>query len=417
MAMRQKPKVGISRKKAGSSGGIPVAYSSSCGTSMPVWQGAPGGVRIHHRELAQTLRIATGGQFVLDPVSGATPGLDLNPACSAVFPWLSGVAINFERYRFGSLKFRFMSAQATTAAGRVYAGVDLDYDDPVPTSARSVMTNRYAKEAPLWESFEMSIPGKDLMREMPYKYITASTRTNFVEPRTAYAGFLCFGGNHSLGSDALWDLWVEYDVELNLPVLESVQFYDTFGATNGAALLTPYTQLQPQIAVGVFARQLGASLASPGSPLKLVKSGVDGTPTLASALFDGGGVSGRTAYDLIQLTQRKGKLTLQDEMIVTAATPANVMAGGTHRMAIEQFRSDGSAIGPPQYLDCNAGSPDQTTWNSNPGPFWRVLANPLDLATLFATGLGAATRYLVASVVTNFLVGPGSARSGWKLEL
>lgn len=60
----------------------------------------------------------------------------INPADGATFPWLSGVARKYEKYRFRKLKFTMVPHAPTTASGTLGMYVDYDPSDvPAPTAA------------------------------------------------------------------------------------------------------------------------------------------------------------------------------------------------------------------------------------------------------------------------------------------
>lgn len=187
---------------------------------------------------------SSGALFWLTPESTRTPGLDLSPTSAMLFPWLSQIATRYERYQFHSLSVELISSSPTSLGGRVYLAIDYDYNDAPATSAQTMMSNRSCVEGPVWSNLTLRADPKELHPDMPFKYCNAITKGNFVEPRTAYAGFLMIAAaGIPFGETPVVDLWVTYDVTLRLPVLET---YES-GTAEGAHEL------------GVFPEILGAT--------------------------------------------------------------------------------------------------------------------------------------------------------------
>ncbi|AYP28820.1 MAG: coat protein [Circoviridae sp.] len=89
-------------------------------------------------------------------VPGTTSSI--NPGISSIFPWLSGHAKLYEKYRFKKLVFRFKTIAPTTAAGQVLLGWEMDPQDDLPvTSSDMVQLAKYA-DGPVWQKLSLSIP-------------------------------------------------------------------------------------------------------------------------------------------------------------------------------------------------------------------------------------------------------------------
>lgn len=63
----------------------------------------------------------------------------LNPGLAAMFPWLSDVANRYEKYKFRSVVFRYVS-QAAAAAGTVSMAFDFDPNDDPPATMEEANT-------------------------------------------------------------------------------------------------------------------------------------------------------------------------------------------------------------------------------------------------------------------------------------
>lgn len=300
-------------------------------------------LRVQHRELAGTLGTAVGN-FNLDPISAATPGYDLNPGNSRLFPWLSQTANLFEQYRFVKVVVRVVPTQATSVAGRCYLAVDLDIDDSVPVSAQQLMSNKYAVEGPMWQAMELACPGVDLMRDMPWKYCSAQHRVN-PEPRTAYCGFLCFGATSPTAGT--WDLWIEYDVEFRSPCLDPLAIVGPL-----TAVTSPSTACLGYSTNAAISGSFPYSLAcvpwvnDPGYPMTQVASGQGGVPILQSAVQSGAARVGCGAFDLANMIRLGGGLfewtTTQG---LTGRAPDVQLPISKYSYGVESFDASGGPLG------------------------------------------------------------------------
>jgi hypothetical protein len=80
----------------------------------------------------------------------------VNPGLHATFPWLSAIANRFEKYKFRSLKFRYVPMQAAVA-GALTMAFDFDPMDPPPTSVASAMTYHDFLSTSVWQGGVLNI--------------------------------------------------------------------------------------------------------------------------------------------------------------------------------------------------------------------------------------------------------------------
>lgn len=372
----------------------PVAIGRVSAASRPVWVGCPDGIRIRHSELVGTLRYNSVNTFQVDDRCATTPGLDLNPANALLFPWLSVSARAFERYRFHSVRFELYPAQGTSTGGRCYAAVDLDYDDPVPTNAQQTMCNRYAVEGPVWSEFGLTVPGKELMRDMPWRWTSLVGRQSYIEPRTAMSGFLIVA---AIGPTACaWDLRVSYDVELCAPTLEDVDTATTFivgpDTTNWQVLPAYATSC---VTAGTIARQVNETFQNRDCPLKQVQSGAGNTPLLQSAFF--GASTGQVGWDTLPLMGRNALINIVEQFALDARTPQTDFTGGARPTPrLEFFNDQGVLLGSP------TSSVAETHWGSGSATSWTVAGGIWSFAMAITYEamkvLYPTFRYFVASI-------------------
>lgn len=124
-----------------------MGYSNS--NQDPRFSSSANGTIIKHRELIELVTSQT--QFNVAQKR-------INPADGATFPWLSGVARKYEKYRFRKLKFTMVPHAPTTASGTLGMYVDYDPSDvPAPTAA-AFFSSGNAVTSQIW--LETSVTAK-----------------------------------------------------------------------------------------------------------------------------------------------------------------------------------------------------------------------------------------------------------------
>lgn len=201
-----------------------------------------GSIRVRHREYIQDVFSSTS--FVND-------SFPINPANSEAFPWLSGIAQQFQEYRFHGLVFFFksMSAEAlnstNTALGTVIMSTDYNAASS-PYQSKSAAENA---------QFTVSCkPSEDLVHGIEcdpsqivnqgHLYVAAS-RNGTAPPGEDIKTYNM--GNFQImtqGSQAvanIGELWVTYDIELLKPIDNAIynrpaadHFYGTLCQPGGA---------------------------------------------------------------------------------------------------------------------------------------------------------------------------------------
>lgn len=183
--------------------------------------------------------------FLLLGSSGVFPGYDVNPGNGILFPWLSRVAANYEKYRFEKLEFEIVPRNPSTVSGAVYAAVDYDWDDNVATSVQQLMSNHGAVSSDVWRQFTLTVDVAKMNQDVPYRYVESVART-VNSQRMMYGGFLmvAIAGSATL---LTFDLFVRYTVRFTLPALHATlsEGTQTLGniTTIAPATITPLAAL------------------------------------------------------------------------------------------------------------------------------------------------------------------------------
>lgn len=172
---------------------------------------------VERDELCITMSNAATTPFVLIPPSSGYPGLDLNPGNAVLFPWLAGVAKNYEKYRFEKLSFHLSPRNPTTTTGSVYMALDYDWDDAPAASATIIMANSGAIATSVWAPATLVVDCARLNQDMPYRYVADALRSGDSQ-RSTYAGFLMVG-LAGTSAQTSFELTAHYRIRLACPCI------------------------------------------------------------------------------------------------------------------------------------------------------------------------------------------------------
>lgn len=89
-----------------------------------------------------------------------TAGLAMSqPFIPSVVPWLSGIAVNFSKYRWLFCRLIYVPTCPTTTAGAITMGISYDLLDLTPTTRVQLAQMRDSTSSPVWAGWE----GSDLL--------------------------------------------------------------------------------------------------------------------------------------------------------------------------------------------------------------------------------------------------------------
>jgi hypothetical protein len=138
-----------------------------------------------------------------------------NPGISTVFPWLSSVAVNYEKYRFKYLRFVIVPLVATTYSGRIGVGFDYDSTDAICGNRQEFYALTTHAENMPWEASMIEIKC-----DKAYKFTgthTAADNKLIDQGQVIVMSDTISNGGTISAPIALYDLIVDYEVELIEP--------------------------------------------------------------------------------------------------------------------------------------------------------------------------------------------------------
>lgn len=214
------------QKKGGKKGGkvaktTPVAKNYSVKTRPARFTSLGTTIRVQHSEFAGDM-VGYGLDYYVD-------ALRINPANSNLFPWLSGMAMNYEAYEFKSLAFRYVPTCSSLTSGSIAMMVDFDAADPTPTSKEEILNSKCHRSVAARDQVTLTVSKDDektlgtrrfTLRSDPYNAVSVvyPPRT---DPRTYDLGYFNIAVC-GVPMGAVGELYVDYVVDLITPQMPAV---------------------------------------------------------------------------------------------------------------------------------------------------------------------------------------------------
>jgi hypothetical protein len=198
------------------------------------------------------------GDVVLSSAGFVNTQYAINPGNAVLFPWLSTIAANFNKYRFQSLRFRYepiTSGYATAGqTGDIIFSLNPDASDPAPVAQAQVYDLQMKQSGMPCDNFtlhdrqgESPIVMAELNKQDSY-YVRVGAAPANTDIKTYDVGTLNLSTIGTATSGTCGKLFVEYTVLLHSPVLVQpatggvVHFYGpapTTGNNFASAVLKP----------------------------------------------------------------------------------------------------------------------------------------------------------------------------------
>jgi hypothetical protein len=168
--------------------------------------GPRGSILVSHREFIADIFGSTAYYVQTFPV---------NPGLPMLFNWLSGLALNYETYRFRKLQFLYFPSCPTTTAGTISFAFDSNAQDSAPISKMALCSLAASTRVNPWNKVVLNINAENL-HKAKCNYVRSTGVSNTTDIKTYDIGNLFIATMGNTTSD-LGDLWVEYEVELATP--------------------------------------------------------------------------------------------------------------------------------------------------------------------------------------------------------
>jgi hypothetical protein len=182
--------------------------------SVPTFSKDGDGLRVRHREFITDITGATAFTLISNSV---------NPGLSALFPWLSNVAENFEEYRFDGLVFEYRpssgSAVSTSSAALGVVVYAMNYNPSDPN-----FVNKQQMES--YEFSSSTVPFNSMLHPVECAPLSNTTNKLFVRSGPVPTGGalqLYDMGNFQFAVQGMQsayvcgELWVSYDAVFSKP--------------------------------------------------------------------------------------------------------------------------------------------------------------------------------------------------------
>lgn len=239
----------------------PVSVGQRLSTGVPRIRGSGSGVAISHREFV--LDIASNG------VAFQAYSFDVNPALSALFPWLNTIAMQYETYRFRRLQFEYQPQCSTATGGSVVMAMDYDAADAVPTTKAQIMSFAGAVRANAWSPVTLTCDQANLARFGTQRFTRGGAVPSGTDIKTYDQGKLTLALT-GVPTVTCGELYVSYDVEFFTPQLDPDVLIKTRTAriSGGSGLVGSHPFMN-----GVVTGGLPVEVILNGAALRFVQTG------------------------------------------------------------------------------------------------------------------------------------------------
>lgn len=248
-AMRQQKKRGkrLRKKKQGakfSTTSVPNSFNYSYkNTGRPLQS-----FRLKHVEMIREVADTSSSAFKI------LTSFDLNPGVHATFPWLANIAVNFERYKFHSLKFMFLPALGTSTSGKVSFIPEYDAaDDNTTLSKVQYASFEGYTEGSIWSKLICPLKPSNMLGGRSSHFIREKGLASDLDIKTYDVGKVLFGSSGYTTFGVIGDIYVEYDVTLYNPQLQDESQTESWQLenVNPSSINTPFEGTLEAVEAGI----------------------------------------------------------------------------------------------------------------------------------------------------------------------
>jgi hypothetical protein len=207
-------------------------------SQVPNMHKADESITVRHREYIQdVITSPTANTFL-------TQGFPLNPGLSETFPWLSGVAQQYQEYNIKGMIFEFVSTSAdalnstNTALGSVILSTQYRSSLPGPLNKIQALNEYYSTDAKPSQNFVHCIECDPKSKPLNVEYIRGGAVPGNEDEKTYDLGVTYISTVGFQGTSVnVGELWCTYEIELRKPIANSS--LNTYGSTAHYVLTSP----------------------------------------------------------------------------------------------------------------------------------------------------------------------------------
>lgn len=181
-----------------------------------------GGVILRHREYLRD---------VLSSQDFESHLINLNPGLAASFPWMSGIANNYEKYQFRGLVLEFkslssdavLSSAASSGLGSVMMATNYNVNDPPFANKQEMLNYEFANSRKPSESFYHPVECKASETPTDQLYVRSGPYAPDADPRLSDLGRFQLSTQGMQGDPAvIGELWITFEIELFAPKVPDI---------------------------------------------------------------------------------------------------------------------------------------------------------------------------------------------------
>jgi len=147
--------------------------------------------------------------------------IPVQPGISTTFPWLSNMAGNWENYKFNKIAFRFVSRSSTSFTGSVVMAPDYDASDTPPSSYQEMSSFQNAISDAPWKDILCILNPRSTTLVGNSRYIRLGPLSDNEDIKLYDVANLNIAVVGQASAAVVGELWVEYDIWLQIPQLQS----------------------------------------------------------------------------------------------------------------------------------------------------------------------------------------------------
>jgi hypothetical protein len=173
-------------------------------------------IRVTHKEFLGNIYGSPDFQFNTFP---------LNPGVSKTFPWLAGIARNYQQYHINGLIFQYVSTSAfalgstNSALGKVMLATNYNAEDPPFDSTVQMMATQYSNYCRPADSIMHAIECSPSETPNKVYYIRTDISEDAKDLRLSDIGFTEVATEGMQSTSEVGGLWISYDITLLKPIL------------------------------------------------------------------------------------------------------------------------------------------------------------------------------------------------------